>query len=181
MLDTGHLYGYTDGVINCASLSFAVMPCEEAFQKRTNPIFHPMRLPHIPRHQKWHHWGALGAKRTNWKGGAGSKGRTEHAGNIKKPFFFSPQPSKSRAFLKFCVKHPKTISSKFGALSKCSHSGQFWRSVAITTTQSYGKSPRHLIDLFFGSSNSQREVSGKDKMTNRLSTNLPSGNLRYLK
>lgn len=123
------------------------------------------------------HWGA---KRTNWKGGVGSKGRTEHAGNIKKPFF-SPQPSKSRAFLKFCVKHPKTISSKFGALSKCSHSGQFWRSVAITTTQSYGKSPRHLIDLFFGSSNSQREVSGKDKMTNRLSTNLPSGNLRYLK
>ena len=123
----------------------------------------------------------LGTKNDTTGGHWGRKGRTEHAGNIKKPFFFSPQPSKSRAFLKFCVKHPKTISSKFGALSKCSHSGQFWRSVAITTTQSYGKSPRHLIDLFFGSSNSQREVSGKDKMTNRLSTNLPSGNLRYLK
>ena len=181
MLDTGHLYGYTDGVINCASLSFAVMPCEEAFQKRTNPIFHPMRLPHIPRHQKWHHWGALGGEKDKLKRGCRFKRKNGTCRKHQETFFFSPQPSKSRAFLKFCVKHPKTISSKFGALSKCSHSGQFWRSVAITTTQSYGKSPRHLIDLFFGSSNSQREVSGKDKMTNRLSTNLPSGNLRYLK
>ena len=133
----------------------------------------------------------LGTKNDTTGGHWGRKGQTEKGVPVQKEernmqetsrnHFFSPQPSKSRAFLKFCVKHPKTISSKFGALSKCSHSGQFWRSVAITTTQSYGKSPRHLIDLFFGSSNSQREVSGKDKMTNRLSTNLPSGNLRYLK
>ena len=142
MLDTGHLYGYTDGVINCASLSFAVMPCEEAFQKRTNPIFHPMRLPHIPRHQKWTPLGGTGGRKGQTEKGVSVQKEERNMQETSRNHFFPPQPSKSRAFLKFCVKHPKTISSKFGALSKCSHSGQFWRSVAITTTQSlWGKAP----------------------------------------